>query len=87
MPTLHKRIAHRELRNNSSAVLRAVQSGDTYEITNNGVVVAMLVPPQTSNRLPEPAKPATVKGGWNRIERVTSPYTTADVLDYLRGDK
>ena len=83
---MHKRIAHRELRNNSSAVLRAVQSGDTYEITNNGVVVAMLVPPQTAKRLPEPAKPATVKRGWERIERVTSPYTTAEVLDDLRGD-
>ena len=84
---MHKRIAHRELRNNSSAVLRAVQSGDTYEITNNGVVVAMLIPPQNSTRLPEPAKPATITGGWETIERVTSPHTTAEVLDYLRGER
>ena len=50
-PTVLKRIAHRKLRNNSGAVSRAVQSGDTYEITGNGVVVAMLVAPQTSKRL------------------------------------
>ena len=84
---MHQRIAHRELRNNSSAVLRAVQSGETYEITNNGVVVAMLIPPQNTTRLPEPTKPATIKGGWDTIERVTSPHTTAKVLDYVRGER
>ena len=50
-PTVLKRIAHRKLRNNSFAVSRAVQSGDTDEIAGNGVVVAMLVAPQTSMRL------------------------------------
>jgi prevent-host-death family protein len=38
-------IAHRELRNNSSAVLRDVQAGETVYVTNNGEVVAVLVPP------------------------------------------
>ena len=38
-------IPHRELRNNSSAVLRDVQAGETVYVTNNDEVVAVLVPP------------------------------------------
>ena len=37
-------IAHRELRNNSSAILREVQSGETFTIPNHGEVVAVLTP-------------------------------------------
>ena len=39
-----RRISHRELRNNSSEVLRAVDNGESFEITNYGRVVAMIVP-------------------------------------------
>lgn len=42
---MSKTIPHRELRNNSSAVLRDVQAGETVSITNHGEVVAVLVPP------------------------------------------
>jgi prevent-host-death family protein len=38
-------ISHRELRNNSSEVLRAVSAGETIEVTNHGDVAAVLVPP------------------------------------------
>src|SRR5580765_7238183 len=40
-------IPHRQLRNNSSAVLREVAQGEAIQITNNGEVVAILVPPGT----------------------------------------
>lgn len=40
-----RRISHRELRNNSSEVLRAVQAGEVIEVTNHGEVAAVLVPP------------------------------------------
>lgn len=86
-PTVLKRIAHRKLRNNSGAVSRAAQSGDTDEITGNGVVVAMLVAPQTSKRLPEPVKPATVKRGWEGIQREArlSPLLDGGVGDLARA--
>jgi len=38
-------IPHRELRNNSGAVLRDVQAGETVYVSNNGEVVAVLIPP------------------------------------------
>ncbi|WP_434971220.1 type II toxin-antitoxin system Phd/YefM family antitoxin [Microbacterium sp. bgisy207] len=40
MPT----ISHREMRNNSASVLRGVQDGETYVVTNDGVAVAAIVP-------------------------------------------
>jgi prevent-host-death family protein len=38
-------ISHRELRNNSAGVLRAVGAGETIEVTKHGEVAAVLVPP------------------------------------------
>ncbi|MGD6744003.1 type II toxin-antitoxin system Phd/YefM family antitoxin [Streptomyces sp. BH106] len=37
-------ITQRELRNNSAAVMDAVENGETYRITRNGVEVAELRP-------------------------------------------
>ena len=45
---MSRSIPHRERRNSSSKVLREVQSGETIEVTNNGEVVAVLVPPGRS---------------------------------------
>ncbi|WP_235783645.1 type II toxin-antitoxin system Phd/YefM family antitoxin [Amycolatopsis orientalis] len=39
-----KVIAQREFRNNSAAVLDAVEAGETYYVTRNGVEVAELRP-------------------------------------------
>lgn len=39
-----RKITQRELRNNSGAVLREVQAGDTIIVTRNGVPVAELRP-------------------------------------------
>ena len=41
-------IAHRELRNDSAEILRRAASGESFEVTNNGRVVAMVVPPPES---------------------------------------
>lgn len=45
-----KTVTHRDLRNKSGEVLRAVAAGQAYEITNRGAVVAHLVPPEQSPR-------------------------------------
>lgn len=41
---MNREISQRELRNDSAAVLRAVQGGESITITSNGTAVAELVP-------------------------------------------
>lgn len=40
-------VTHREMRNNSGEILRRVQAGEWVQVTNNGRVAALLVPPGT----------------------------------------
>jgi prevent-host-death family protein len=40
-----KTVTHREMRNQSGEILRAVASGDTIQVTNAGTVAAFIVPP------------------------------------------
>jgi prevent-host-death family protein len=46
-----KTITQREFRNNSAAVMDAVEAGETYHITRNGTEVAELRPIQRRRRL------------------------------------
>ncbi|MFC4859451.1 type II toxin-antitoxin system Phd/YefM family antitoxin [Actinophytocola glycyrrhizae] len=46
-----KVVTQREFRNNSAAVMDAVEAGDTYHITRNGVPVAELRPLSRRRRL------------------------------------
>lgn len=38
-------VTHREMRNNSGEILRAVAAGESVQVTNNGEVAAVLSPP------------------------------------------
>jgi prevent-host-death family protein len=78
------RIPHRELRNNSAEILRKVAAGDSFEITNHGEVVAMLVPPGIRMLR---VIPATRRGGWSELtpHKRTGP-STQEILDDLRED-
>jgi prevent-host-death family protein len=40
-------VTHREMRNQSGAILRRVADGETIQVTNNGQVAALIVPPGT----------------------------------------
>jgi prevent-host-death family protein len=40
-----KSVTHREMRNNSGAILRAVAAGESVQVTNNGQPAAVIVPP------------------------------------------
>ena len=82
-----KTIPHRELRNNSSAVLREVQAGETIAVTNNGEVVAVLVPPPRRPGAVLPIRRAAVKGGFADLPRVLLDHPLQDDLDDLRGDR
>ena len=80
-------IAHRELRNNSSAVLRDVAAGETISITNHGEVVAILVPPGGQERPALPVRRAAVIGGFGDLVRTKLDHPIQDTLDDLRGDR
>lgn len=84
-------IPHRELRNNSSAVLARVRSGESLAVTNHGEITAILSPPG-SDELTRLQHAGQVRG-----PRVTTPDFTAirrvragstrEILDDLRGDR
>jgi prevent-host-death family protein len=48
---LVKVISQREFRNNSAAIMDAVEAGETYQVTRNGVTVAELRPVSRRRRL------------------------------------
>lgn len=80
-------IPHRELRTNSSAVLRDVQAGETVYVTNHGEVVAVLVPPPRAAGASLRIRRASVRGGFAELARVRIEEPIQDVLDDLRGDR
>ena len=40
-------VTHREMRNQSGEILRHVADGETIQVTNNGQIAALIVPPGT----------------------------------------
>lgn len=82
-----KTIPHRELRNNSSAVLREVQAGETVYVTNKGEIVAVLVPPPSAPGASLRVRRATVHGGFADLERSRIQEPVQTVLDELRGNR
>lgn len=79
-------VPHRELRNDSSRLLREVAAGESFQITNHGEIVALLVPPD--GPLPALAmSPPRRQGGFGALPRTTVAEPTADVLDELRGEE
>ena len=84
---MKKVIAHRELRNNSSAVLREVQRGTTFEITNHGKVVAVLGPPEPDVLAGFTVRRARIVAGFDEIERISVDVSSQQILDELRGDR
>lgn len=79
-----KTIPHRELRNRRGDVLRRVQAGETFQVTNYGEIVAVLSTPGTG-MAPRVAA-ARRRGGFASIPRIRSTETTAQALDALREE-
>ena len=86
------RIGVRELRQNASRYLARVKAGETVEVTERGVLVARLVPLQSSesarDRLIAAGKliPATGPRHFPVRRSVDGPSTQA-VLDEMREDR
>ena len=86
------RIGVRELRQNASRYLARVKAGETVEVTERGVLIARLVPPQPSesarDRLVAAGRLIPARGPRHlpRPMRVDGP-STGEVLDELREDR
>ena len=74
-----KVISQREFRNNSAAVMDAVEAGETYHITRNGVKIAELRP------LPRRRRPTaeTLVERHRRLPRVDHARLRQDADDFF----
>ena len=59
---MSRRITHRELRNDSGRILRALDRGKTFVITRNGVPVGELIPLRGRTFVPADVAVATFVG-------------------------
>ena len=83
-------VTHREMRNSSAEILRAVAAGETIQITNNGVVAAILSPPQptTLEDLIARGQARPVRRPIDdllSIERVDSKVSSREIIEETRG--
>ena len=84
-------IAHRDLRNDSSAVLARVRAGQTIGVTNRGELAAVLIPPGARTldllRAAGAVRPARGRVDFASIRRALPPEGgSAGVLADVRGD-
>jgi len=85
-------VPHRELRNQSSKILERVKNGETIDVTNNGEIAAILIPPSVSPferlLLSGQIRPASAGAvDFRSLPRVSSASFTADILTDVRGDR
>ncbi|MGO1948449.1 MAG: type II toxin-antitoxin system Phd/YefM family antitoxin [Mycobacteriaceae bacterium] len=82
-------LSQRELRNDSGRVLRSVNQGESFVLTNSGVPVGKIVPLDTPVSGLRIARPAKRRGGWSAlgIRRKSVPAGLPGILDDLRGDR
>lgn len=85
-------ISHREMRNNSAEVLRRVEAGESFTITNHGEPVAELSPMRRSilDELEAKGQLRRATETWEslaKIKRIKLPdgVTTADIIADVRG--
>ena len=83
-------VTHREMRNSSGEILRAVAAGESVRVTNNGRVAALIVPPPSDpvEDLIEKGQarpPLRPRGGFAALKRVRSTVSTKEIIDDLRG--
>lgn len=79
-------ISQRELRNNSADIMRRLQAGESFTLTNNGVPVGSLTPATQPTRLPI-TRPATRRDFDGFPLRPASSQSLSEILDDLREDR
>lgn len=84
-----RHLSHRELRNESGRVLRAVEAGETFVVTNAGVPVGRLVPLDHEPPGLRIVRPAKRVGGWStlKVSRRGAGSSVSEILDDLREER
>jgi prevent-host-death family protein len=80
-------LSHREFRNQSAVILRAVQAGESFLLTNDGQPVGKLVPVAATEPELRVSRPATARGGFSELPRHRISESIAGALADLRGDR
>ena len=80
-------VPHRDLRNRSGEVLRAVEAGESYTVTSRGRPVARLVPVADGEPDLPLHRPAVTRGGFSQLVRHTVATPSAETIDDLRGER
>lgn len=80
-------ISHRDLHDRFDDLLRAVEEGETFEITRDGTVVAVVSPPKPDPLEGLSYRPATTTEPFSEIGRVRVAESTADIMTELRGER
>ncbi len=83
-------VTHREMRNHSGEILRAVAAGESVQVTNNGQVAAVINPPagdtlarlQAQGLARAARRPIAVL---STIRRGKSPLTSEHIVADVRG--
>jgi prevent-host-death family protein len=78
------------MRNESGAILREVAAGGTVQVTNNGVVAAVIVPPTTDllQQLKDRGEVRPARrplSSLARVEALQSSLTAAEIIEDSRG--
>ncbi|WP_345526787.1 type II toxin-antitoxin system prevent-host-death family antitoxin [Nocardioides endophyticus] len=80
-------MSHRELRTRSDEVLRAVEAGESFTVTDGGVPIARLGPVADPPPDLRRVHPARRRGGFSVLPRVTLDVTVRRTLDALRDER
>jgi prevent-host-death family protein len=83
-----KTVSHRELRNNSAGILRAVAAGESFIVTNHGLAVAVIKPVSVPDYAGLIVQRADRTRSLRELEPVDgrSDETTQQSIDFLRGE-
>ncbi len=79
---MERTITQRELRNDNAEIMRALETGDTFIITRNGVPVGRLMP--VPRRTFVPTK--ELKEAFARLPRISYTRLRADLDAYVDQD-
>ncbi len=84
MSEARRTITHRELRNESSRVLREVRGGESFVVTNAGEPCAVLSPPEGAGLRISRRRVRRFRAA--DLRSITSAIATSEVIDSLRDD-
>ncbi|MET3806725.1 prevent-host-death family protein [Nakamurella sp. UYEF19] len=83
-------VTHREMRNSSGEILRAVAAGESVQVTNNGQLAAVISPPSVGSLdqlvaqgQARPARRGTAD--LSAIRRRPAKLTSAELVQDTRG--